>query len=189
MSVRRFLFPLCVLFLLAACGQQEQGPEPIHWNRDVCERCRMMISDPHYAAQLRDARGKPHLFDDFGDLVLWLKEHDQLQAPLILYVADQESGQWLDARKARYVKGQLTPMGFGMAAHAQARPGDMSFQEAVTHLLASPAHGGRTPEVDPPSSSPLPPARDASPAAAHPQGEHLHPHPHASAMPAAGDRP
>lgn len=131
----RYLGLLLLMTVLAGCGDETTGPATIHWDRDVCERCRMMISDRRFPAQARDAKGRAHLFDDFGDMVMWLKEQDLLNAPVLLYVTDLESGAWLDARNARYSRGHHTPMGFGLAAHAKG--GDMDFSQAVSAILAA----------------------------------------------------
>lgn len=133
--MRALLFLLLSLFLVACGESSETGPAEIKWDRDICERCRMLISDRHFAAQLRDEKGKVHKFDDFGDLVHWLKEKKIDIDAHPTYVTDAETGEWLDARKARYTQGHVTPMGYGLAAHAAAREGDMSYATAVEKLF------------------------------------------------------
>ena len=60
--------------LLAACSQEPAtGPVEIHYGRDTCDFCRMIISDPRYASQLRGGPGhKAYKFDDIGDALLFL---------------------------------------------------------------------------------------------------------------------
>src|SRR5690606_8718548 len=54
--------------LLAACGPPE-GPQPIAWDREPCAHCRMLISDPAFAAQLHRSDGTVESFDDPGCLL------------------------------------------------------------------------------------------------------------------------
>ena len=54
--------------LLAACGRSSQ-PAPIAFDREPCAHCRMLISDPAFAAQLENADGEVASFDDPGCLL------------------------------------------------------------------------------------------------------------------------
>lgn len=131
-SLLAALLPLAMLLLaLAGCGDTSQGPVEIRWDRDTCERCRMLISDRHFAAQLRDRDGKPHKFDDFGDLVAWMLERDLMDQPLPLWVADMEDGHWLEARQAHFSRWRTTPMGYGFGAHAAPAPDRIPFARVV----------------------------------------------------------
>lgn len=105
--------------LLAACKPQNEGPEDIRWGRETCAICGMIISDPHYAAEVRGGPDR-HLskFDDIGDAIIWLEEQDWKSDPTIeFWVRDYETGtKWLDARKIYYRSGMVTPMDYGFAA-------------------------------------------------------------------------
>ncbi len=114
------LLSLLVPLLLAGCDNAPPtGPAEVRWDRDTCERCRMLLSDRHFGAQYRDAKGKAHLFDDPGEMMLSFQEKTKSDSKLQLYVTDAESGEWLDARKAHYSVGHMTPMGFGYGAHKE----------------------------------------------------------------------
>ena len=111
----------------------DSGPVEVKWDRDTCEYCRMVISDMHYAAQVRDGEtGKVYNFDDIGCALNWLAAHPQAYAAE-LWVADhrhQREGRWLDARSAYYVSGQTTPMDYGFGAQ-DVRSADSVALEAV----------------------------------------------------------
>ena len=121
---RDLLLPAALLGLLAvaACGPADgTGPAEVRWDRDACERCRMAVSDRSYAAQVRGGpageRTAAFLFDDLGCAVLWLAEQAWREDPRTeVWVADCESGQWLDGRSCAYLEGRLTPMDFGLGA-------------------------------------------------------------------------
>ena len=91
----------------------------VHWDRDMCERCKMVVSDRNYAAQLTDPKtGRTYYFDDIGCVILWFKEsHIDWGDKTKIWVTDEKSGQWIDAREAKWSVESITPMGYGFAAH------------------------------------------------------------------------
>ncbi len=119
--------------MLAGCfGDPETGPVEIRYGRDTCDYCRMIISDPRYAAQIRGGeRHKAFKFDDIGDAVHFLHMQDWKADPKVeFWVMNSEDAQtWLDARKAFFLRGQPTPMDYGYAAVSEKRDGTVSFAE------------------------------------------------------------
>ena len=113
-----------------AAASRSTGPGEIHWDRDTCERCSMVISDPYFAAQIRDPMKKLHKFDDFGDAVFFLEHQNWAEASIEFWIADSRDGRWLDARKVRYVGGKRTLMLYGFGAVAEAVEGSVSYEEA-----------------------------------------------------------
>ena len=130
------------LLLLAACSRDPgSGPVAVHWDRDSCERCRMVISDPHFAAEVRyfppGKASRIALFDDLGCAMQWLKDKPWKDDPNTeIWVADHRSGHWLDARKARYVAVKSTPMDYGLGAQDTAAPVSLSLDQAAKHIEA-----------------------------------------------------
>ena len=136
---------VCILFvlgLLAGCSAEpETGPATVTWDRDACERCRMVLSDRHYGAQIRvppsEGRkwGKLYKFDDIGCAVLWMDQQPWKAGPAIeIWVLDYRDGQWIDARTAHYVTGRTTPMEYGLGAQRDPAPGTLSFEQAIAHV-------------------------------------------------------
>jgi len=130
-----------LLLLLTACsGDPGTGPVDVKWDRDSCARCNMVLSDRQHAAQVRytpadGSRGQVKKFDDLGCAVLWLDQQSWADvAGIELWVADHRDGHWLDARKAHYLTGQLTPMQYGLGAQSDPAPGTIDFAAASEHI-------------------------------------------------------
>ena len=124
--------------LLTACGPDDPntGPVEVKWDRDPCERCNMVLSDRHYAAQIRDPQKVPHKFDDFGCAIIVMRDKGWPEDQIEFWVTDFKTGQWINAFKARYFGGKMTPMGYGLGATTIPNPGDMSYEEAKQNVLA-----------------------------------------------------
>jgi hypothetical protein len=79
--------------------------------------------------------------------VVWLDQQVwKDDARTEIWVTDQLSGEWIDARLASYVTGKVTPMDYGLGAQRQASPGAMDFNQARERIYAEDArkhlHGG-----------------------------------------------
>jgi copper chaperone NosL len=132
----------CFLLLaLAACsGDPGTGPLDVKWDRLACERCRMVLSDRRHAAEIRapqaDGRSSVHFFDDIGCALVWLEDKPFRDDPRTeIWVADWRSGVWIDARKASYLAGQTTPMGYGLGAQAESDPQGVDFAAARERIF------------------------------------------------------
>ncbi|MBI2751477.1 MAG: hypothetical protein HYX43_19640 [Burkholderiales bacterium] len=131
------LTPLASLFL-AACKDEAELPNGMvafKWDRDVCTRCKMVISDRRFASQIRGGpNNTAYKFDDIGCAATWisekLKEHPWLTDPAThIWVADFANPEkiWLHAASAHYVSGKASPMGYNYAAYAQAQTASIDF--------------------------------------------------------------
>ncbi len=132
------LFASLLLLPLTGCGEEDSGPVPIRYGRETFEICSMIISDPRFAAEIRGGPGRRiHKFDDIGDAINWLEKQPWKDAPETeIWVRDVTTGKtWLDARKAHYLTGQVSPMDYGFGAVADARPGTVSFAEMRKRVL------------------------------------------------------
>ncbi|MBF0353502.1 MAG: protein NosL [SAR324 cluster bacterium] len=122
---------LVSVLVLAGCQKKnpEQLPDDIVWDRDVCDHCRMAISDPRYATQVVEPGGKAHLFDDAGCALSWIKNQPWKDNAKI-WVADINTFQWLDAYKAHWRSGDShTPMGYGFSASRDPFENALTFDE------------------------------------------------------------
>jgi hypothetical protein len=133
------VLPLLALALLAlACSDDPgSGPVELHWDRDACERCRMVLSDRRFAAQVRTAAGELQRFDDVGCAVSWIAEQPGVHASEI-WVQDHRDGRWLDARTAFYESVASTPMDYGYGAVSEPGAARLSFAELRERILAVP---------------------------------------------------
>jgi len=136
--IKKWLCLLLLPFILLACNEEKTGPVDIHYDRDMCERCRMIISEPQFAAQVR---GGPNMkvwkFDDIGDAVTWLNDKawagdKETEIWVMNYVNKTE---WLDARSAYFVPGYLSPMAYGFAAFEKERPMSVDFKTMLEKVL------------------------------------------------------
>ncbi len=113
---------LLPFFAFTGCEKKPVGAvEEMHWDRDMCERCKMAISERKFAVQIIDPQsGRVYKFDEIGCGVLWMDEENiPWKDKAIIWVNDAKTGEWIDARKAKYVSGAITPMAFGFAAYTE----------------------------------------------------------------------
>ncbi len=110
------------LFTFNGCEKAKISTElhEVHWDRDMCERCKMVTSDRHHAVQVINPKnGKSYMFDDIGCTLLWFDdEHIPWKNQAKVWITDVDTGKWIDAKEAFYDKDNITPMAYGFAAHA-----------------------------------------------------------------------
>ena len=64
-----------LIVVLSGCGPK--GPEPIAYNSDKCDHCRMSIADPRFAAEMMTVKGRVYKFDDLSCLISYMGEHPE----------------------------------------------------------------------------------------------------------------
>lgn len=113
------LYALLIFMFLGCENRVEQGASKVHWDRDMCARCVMVISDRKNTVQLQDpATKKVYKFDDIGCMAIWfIDENINFNEGSDIWITDADTGEWIDARKAFYTTGNLTPMAFGFSAY------------------------------------------------------------------------
>ena len=123
MKLSKFLyksfFVLLITSMFMGCDNNKGTDLTVHWDRDMCVRCVMVISDRHNAVQLiNNKTGKKYVFDDIGCLAVWIKTETITWADKAsIWINDATSGEWIDARTAFYDTDNVTPMGYGFSAH------------------------------------------------------------------------
>lgn len=91
-------------------------PPKIRWGEEPCTHCRMLISDPKFAAALTLQTGEVRKYDDLGCL---LKDYAAYRAKTHrVWVRRYDGDEWLNAKQAWFVRGKQlhSPMGYGIAA-------------------------------------------------------------------------
>ena len=75
--IYKLVLAFLMIFWMIGCDQKPNlGAKTVHWDRDMCERCRMVLSDRRFSAQVvHPDTGKTYLFDDIGCAILWFKEN------------------------------------------------------------------------------------------------------------------
>jgi len=133
-----FYIFLCLL-LMACNNEQASGPVEIIYDRDVCERCRMIISDRYHAAQIREpVSRKVYKFDDIGGAIIWLQDKpykDDLKTEI--WVAHHKTGEWLAAKTAWYLPGSITPMAYGFSAQLKKNQKTIDFNTMLKILTTN----------------------------------------------------
>jgi len=125
--------------IISCSGEEKTGPEEVRWDRISCDLCRMAVSDHFYSAQVRGGpegrRAKVYYFDDLGCAALWLVNQDWKNDPKTeIWVNDFQSGEWLNAKEAVYVGGNITPMDFGLGATMESSDKTLSYKQAIKHI-------------------------------------------------------
>ncbi len=119
--MRGFSFLLIfVAFLVGGCEKKITTKlHEVHWDRDMCKRCAMVVSDRKHAIQAINPKdGKSYMFDDIGCLVLWFNEDKIMwRDEAVLWITDFKSGEWINAREAYYTTQNITPMAYGFMAY------------------------------------------------------------------------
>ncbi|MET0081985.1 MAG: nitrous oxide reductase accessory protein NosL [Sedimenticola sp.] len=133
------LFLLVPLFV--ACNSDPgTGAVEAKWDRDSCERCRMVLSDRNHSAQVRqpmpNGKSKVLMFDDIGCASLWLEDKPWRDDPRTeIWVTDHRTGEWIDARSATYIVGNVTPMAYGLGAQKESAPNGLDYAQAKKHIF------------------------------------------------------
>ena len=91
-----------------------KGPVDPVWDRTACSRCRMLLSDPRFAAQAHTRSGEVHHFDDPGCLLLELPELGA--EPDRVWFRHVAADRWLASEATAFVPAPDSPMGYGLAA-------------------------------------------------------------------------
>lgn len=67
--IKTVLLLLLLIFLLSILCGCKAGPEPINYEHDECEFCRMQISDNRYGSEIITDKGKVFKFDEVGCMI------------------------------------------------------------------------------------------------------------------------
>ncbi len=120
-KIMKIFFILSMIFLsFSGCEKKvDKGIAKVHWDRDMCARCVMVVSDRKNTTQVRDPKtGRKYMFDDIGCMVLWfIEEKIEWKDTAIIWITDVNTGKWIDARTAFYDTENITPMAYGFSAH------------------------------------------------------------------------
>ena len=133
MASRRAALVAWLALAALACGPHE-GPQPIVWDREPCAHCRMLISEPHFAAQLETDSGEVLSFDDPGCLLAALEA--RALRPRVLWFHHIREDRWLDGAHVAFEPGAKSPMGFGLGAVDAGTAGSLSLDEARQRVAA-----------------------------------------------------
>jgi len=119
-GIRYLFLYLSLMILFIGCQKRDMTSlREVHWDRDMCQRCKMVVSDRNHTLQLINTQnGKSYMFDDIGCMVLWLKDENiEWFSTAKVWITDASTGRWIDGKKALYEDGYITPMAYGFSAN------------------------------------------------------------------------
>jgi len=122
MNVLKIISIAFILTIVNGCNSKPKGSVgKMHWDRDMCERCKMAISERKYAVEAIDIKNnKTYRFDDIGCTVLWMSENKiPIDSNIKLWITDAKTGKWIDAKSAIYTDDSITPMAYGFASYTK----------------------------------------------------------------------
>jgi copper chaperone NosL len=96
-----------------------KGPVEIAIGQDVCDHCRMVITDIRFAAEIVNQNGKVFKFDSIECMVAHRADVANIHS---LWVQDfLNPSEWIEAHQAVYLKSENlpSPMGGFLSAYAQ----------------------------------------------------------------------
>jgi copper chaperone NosL len=118
--------------LLAPLACAPEGPSEVAWDRVACAHCRMLVSDPRFAAQLLLESGELLFYDDPGCLLL--DRAARARRARAAWFHDSAGEGWLAESEVAFVPGAETPMGYGYAA---VRNGSVAGAQGAAAVLAA----------------------------------------------------
>jgi len=129
---------IVLLFLLVLCScsnNNELNPVDIHYGQDICERCKMIISEERFSSQMILKNGEVYNFDDIGGMITYVSENKINPETTIIYVKDFNTKKWLTSDEAVFISLENinSPMNFGLIA--------VSDMDTANNILS--AHKGK----------------------------------------------
>lgn len=124
---------LGIVLVSLACQRQEGPPRPaeVLLGEETCERCKMIISEPRFSAQMVMVDGSVRKFDDTGCMLHYIVENSVPDAQIAaVFVKSFDTNEWIHSANAFFVgSGEImTPMSHGLVA--------MQGEEAARKLAA-----------------------------------------------------
>ena len=114
------LMIITLLLSLLGCEKNDNsGIAQVHWDRDMCANCVMVISDRKNTVQIQNPKTKKvYMFDDIGCMAVWFKDQNIIwKDKALVWITDVDTAKWINARTAFYDTKNITPMAYGFSAH------------------------------------------------------------------------
>ncbi len=125
-----------ILLILASCDNDKVlKPVDIHYGQDICERCKMIISEERFSSQMILKNGEVYNFDDIGGMITYVSENKINPETIKIYVKDFNTNKWLTSDEAVFISLENinSPMNFGLIA--------VSNNEIAGNIISE--HGGK----------------------------------------------
>ncbi len=132
-----------VLWAVLSSSRLAEGPVPVAWDAVRCTRCRMLVSEPGFAAQLHTEDGRVLIFDDPGCLLVYL--HEESPEVHAIWLHHHAEDRWIPQQRVVFEPVEASPMGYGLAAYEGGEVADgLEWAAAMSRVLErEAARGGR----------------------------------------------
>jgi copper chaperone NosL len=117
------LLKACILtLLLTTLISCNKGPEKINYSNELCDHCKMTISDPRFAAEIVTQKGKVYKYDAIecmfeGQELIGITDEEVYG----YYVNDfTNPGEFIEGKTAVYIQSESIPSPMGMYLSAYA---------------------------------------------------------------------
>ncbi|MDO4225340.1 MAG: nitrous oxide reductase accessory protein NosL, partial [Bergeyella zoohelcum] len=112
MNITKTFLAGSLLLGIVACTA-DQSPQEIALEKDLCDDCKMNITEKGYATELVTAKGKVYKFDDIQCLEAFKTANPDKAEGAKTYAVDFPSKEFVDTEKATFITGGdiSSPMG------------------------------------------------------------------------------
>jgi len=119
--MKSFIIPflLTLLVILSCKNDSKIEPAEIYYGEDVCEKCKMIISEKLFSSEYLIDKGKTKKFDDLGCMFHYIAQEEVNKDKISsIFVIDYYTNRWINESDAYYVwsKNMITPMDHGFVA-------------------------------------------------------------------------
>lgn len=117
-----------LLIVFAGC---EPTPQPIQFGSDQGDYCRMLITEPQFASQILNKRGRAFKFDSIECMAAYALTEDPESFHSHWVPNFENPDEWLQAEEAFFLHSETlrSPMGLYFSAHADRETAEAFRQE------------------------------------------------------------
>ncbi len=117
--IRRFFYLNLLSLLIILLYSCSAEPQPITYGEDECARCKMIISDAQFGAELVTKKGKVYKYDAIECLIPALLENGEDHYAHVLVTDYHKPKEFIPAREASFLisKDLPSPMGAFLSAY------------------------------------------------------------------------
>lgn len=106
----KLLIPLLMLIMFSSCSPK---PRPIEYNSDLCQFCKMTVTDRQHAAQAVSSKGKIYIFDAIECLVPFIESEKPDNYKFLLVNDYLNPGEMIDAKESTFLISENIPSPMG----------------------------------------------------------------------------
>ena len=102
--------------LLSSCANNEA--QPINYNKDNCDNCKMTIVDNRFASEIITSKGKAFRFDDISCMIEYNNDNKEKMGGANYFVTDFYTHTLLNVKSLTFIEGEevASPMGGNIAS-------------------------------------------------------------------------